>query len=144
MTAALLAAGAALGAPARDASPLQLSDTQPIQLEARSSDFEPAPSPATELLVGRAYHDGYRLIEEPMSFARKNYVSLRELQRAIQTNLVDRHDLLDAADNGIGVVDVRAAGDRAAAHGDDVARLHAAGQPAAQGRGQHHGRGHGH
>ena len=40
MTAALLAAGAALGAPARDASPLQLSDGQPIQLEARSSDFD--------------------------------------------------------------------------------------------------------
>ncbi len=40
MTAALLAAGAALAAPARDASPLQLSDAQPIQLEARSTDFD--------------------------------------------------------------------------------------------------------
>jgi lipopolysaccharide transport protein LptA len=40
MTAALLAASAALGAPARDASPLQLSDAQPIQLEARSTDFD--------------------------------------------------------------------------------------------------------
>ena len=40
MTVALLAAGAALGAPVRDASPLQLSDAQPIQLEARSSDFD--------------------------------------------------------------------------------------------------------
>jgi lipopolysaccharide export system protein LptA len=40
MTAALLAAGTALGAPARDAAPLQLSDTQPIQLVARSTDFD--------------------------------------------------------------------------------------------------------
>jgi lipopolysaccharide transport protein LptA len=40
MAAALLAGSAALGAPARDASPLQLSEAQPIQLEARSSDFD--------------------------------------------------------------------------------------------------------
>ncbi len=40
MTAALLAAGAALGAPAREAPPLQLSDTQPIELVARSTDFD--------------------------------------------------------------------------------------------------------
>ncbi len=39
MTAALLAAGAALGAPPRDAA-LQLSDAQPIQLAARSTDFD--------------------------------------------------------------------------------------------------------
>jgi lipopolysaccharide export system protein LptA len=38
--AALLAVGAALGAPARESSPLQLSDAQPIQLEARSTDFD--------------------------------------------------------------------------------------------------------
>lgn len=40
MTAALLAAGAALGAAARDPAPLQLNDAQPIQLEARSTDFD--------------------------------------------------------------------------------------------------------
>lgn len=40
MTAALLAGSMALGAPAREGSPLQLSDAQPIQLEARSSDFD--------------------------------------------------------------------------------------------------------
>ena len=52
-----------------------------IEIPARTSDFEPAPSPATDLLIGTGYHDGNRLIEEPMSFSRKNYVSLRELQR---------------------------------------------------------------
>jgi len=40
MTAALLAAGTAPGALAREAAPLQLSDAQPIQLEARSTDFD--------------------------------------------------------------------------------------------------------
>ena len=40
MAAALLAAGAALAAPAAPPSPLQLNDAQPIQLEARSTDFD--------------------------------------------------------------------------------------------------------
>src|SRR3974377_2344566 len=40
MTAALFAGGAALGAPVPDVPSLQLSDTQPIQLEARSTDFD--------------------------------------------------------------------------------------------------------
>ena len=40
MTAALLAGSAALGAPAPDPSPLQLNSSLPIQLEARSSDFD--------------------------------------------------------------------------------------------------------
>jgi lipopolysaccharide transport protein LptA len=40
MAAILLAGGAALGAPAGDAPSLQLNDTQPIQLEARSTDFD--------------------------------------------------------------------------------------------------------
>jgi lipopolysaccharide transport protein LptA len=40
MTAALLAAGAALGAPARESPSLQLNDTQPIQLVARATDFD--------------------------------------------------------------------------------------------------------
>jgi len=40
MAAVLLAGSTALEAPAREASPLQLSDAQPIQLEARSTDFD--------------------------------------------------------------------------------------------------------
>ncbi len=40
MTAALLAGSAALAAAAPDPSPLQLNSSQPIQLEARSSDFD--------------------------------------------------------------------------------------------------------
>jgi len=52
-----------------------------IDVPARTSDFEPAATPATELLVGKAYRDGQGLVEQPMSFARKNYVSLRELAR---------------------------------------------------------------
>ncbi|HUO79768.1 MAG TPA: lipopolysaccharide transport periplasmic protein LptA [Steroidobacteraceae bacterium] len=40
IAATLLAGSAALAPPARGASPLQLNDAQPIQLEARSSDFD--------------------------------------------------------------------------------------------------------
>ena len=40
IAAALIAGGTAFASPAREASPLQLSDAQPIQLEARSSDFD--------------------------------------------------------------------------------------------------------
>ena len=40
VAAALLAGSAALAAPAHDQSPLQLSSAQPIQLEARSTDFD--------------------------------------------------------------------------------------------------------
>jgi hypothetical protein len=52
-----------------------------IEIPLRTSRFEPAPTPAPKLLVGQAYHDGGKRVAEPMSFARKNYVSLRELQR---------------------------------------------------------------
>jgi lipopolysaccharide export system protein LptA len=40
ITALLLAGSTALAAPERDPSPLQLSSAQPIQLEARSTDFD--------------------------------------------------------------------------------------------------------
>ncbi|NUP10975.1 MAG: hypothetical protein HOW73_33430 [Polyangiaceae bacterium] len=54
---------------------------KPITIPKRKSDFEPAPTPATNLLVGTAYKDRKGLVEEPLSFATKNYVSLHDLQR---------------------------------------------------------------
>jgi len=47
----------------------------------RTSNLEPAPTPASGLAVGTAYKDHKGLVEEPLSFAKKNYVSLRELHR---------------------------------------------------------------
>lgn len=50
-------------------------------LAPRESTLELAPTPAADLSIGKAYRDGKGKVEEPMSFATKNYVSLRELQR---------------------------------------------------------------
>ncbi len=52
-----------------------------LDLPARKSSFEPAPTPAERLLIGTSYFDRGKRVEEPMNFARKNYVSLRELQQ---------------------------------------------------------------
>lgn len=52
-----------------------------LELPKRTSTFEPAPTQATGLEVGTAYRDKRGLVEEPLSFANKNYVSLRDLQR---------------------------------------------------------------
>jgi hypothetical protein len=46
----------------------------------RSSDQELKPTPASGLEVGSAHHAGGRRVKEPMSFAHKNHVSLRDLQ----------------------------------------------------------------
>jgi beta-lactamase class A len=48
----------------------------------RTSTFDPAPTPAGKLEVGTSYRDEKRgTVEEPLSFANKNYVSLRDLHR---------------------------------------------------------------
>lgn len=52
-----------------------------FEVPRRKSDFEPAPTQATRLSVGKSYRDKGKLFEEPLSFATKNYVSLRELQK---------------------------------------------------------------
>lgn len=51
-----------------------------LDLPARKSSFEPEPTPVEGLLIGTSYLDRGKRLDEPMSFARKNYVSLRELQ----------------------------------------------------------------
>lgn len=53
----------------------------PIEIGKRTSTFEPPPTPAKALEVGTAYRDRKGLIEEPLSFANKNYVSLHDLQK---------------------------------------------------------------
>lgn len=55
-----------------------------LEVALRVSDFEPAPTPAPGLKLGNAYKDGRGLVEEPMDFGNKNYVSLVELQRVIR------------------------------------------------------------
>lgn len=48
----------------------------------RKSTFDPEPAPVGKLDVGTSYRDEKRgTVDEPLSFAKKNYVSLRDLQR---------------------------------------------------------------
>jgi hypothetical protein len=47
----------------------------------RASTFDPPPTPAPGLDIGTSYRDGRGTVDGPMSFATKNYVSLRDLQR---------------------------------------------------------------
>ncbi len=47
----------------------------------RTSTFDPAPTPVPKLEVGTAYRDGKGTVDEPMSFATKNYASLGDLQK---------------------------------------------------------------
>jgi hypothetical protein len=53
----------------------------PLEFEARTSTLALAPTPAKALEVGTAYRDRTGLVEKPLDFANKNYVSLRDLQR---------------------------------------------------------------
>jgi hypothetical protein len=62
-----------------------------ITIPARRSTFEPKPTPAAKLEIGRAYRDKGRLVKEPMSFAQKNYVSLKEMQRLNLSLLFPEH-----------------------------------------------------
>lgn len=52
-------------------------------LPARTSDLEPPPTPAARLEVGRAHRGASGLVDEPMDFSAKNYVSLRDLHRLL-------------------------------------------------------------
>lgn len=63
-----------------------------LEIKPRTSTFEPAPTPAKNLDVGSAYNDGRKRIEGPMSFAKKNYVSLRELQAMNMALLFPKHE----------------------------------------------------
>ncbi len=62
-----------------------------LVFKGRHSDYEPPPTPAAQLKVGQAYNDRGKLVEEPMSFAKKNYASLRELQRMLLSLLFPSH-----------------------------------------------------
>jgi hypothetical protein len=53
----------------------------PIELPLRKSTLTLEPTPAKRLEVGNAYLDGKKLVGSPMSFAEKNFTSLRDLQR---------------------------------------------------------------
>jgi hypothetical protein len=57
----------------------------------RKSDFELEPTPAAGLEIGKGYNAGGKLVEEPMSFASKNYVSLHELQRILLSLVRPQH-----------------------------------------------------
>jgi hypothetical protein len=66
-----------------------------ITLPARTSELTLAPTAVKGLSVGTAHKTAKGLVEEPMSFAEKNYASLRDLHRA-QIALV-RPELADLA-----------------------------------------------
>jgi hypothetical protein len=51
-----------------------------IAIPARKSSLVLPPTPATGLTIGRAHIVAGKRLERPMSFAEKNYVSLRDLQ----------------------------------------------------------------
>ena len=53
-----------------------------ITIKQRKSEYNPPPTPVGQLTLGKAHNKmGKGLVEEPMSFEAKNYVSLRDLQR---------------------------------------------------------------
>lgn len=62
-----------------------------LEIKPKTSTFEPAPTSATGLDIGTAYNDGRKRIEGPMSFAKKNYVSLREMQAMNMSLLFPKH-----------------------------------------------------
>jgi hypothetical protein len=77
---------------------------KPIVVPRRVSELEMPPTPAPKLELGSGYlDDDKKLIEEPMSFADKNYASVRDLHRltislvmpnapgAVELGLSDEH-----------------------------------------------------
>jgi hypothetical protein len=55
---------------------------EPLTFEARESDVQLLPTPAAGLDLGKGYIDEKsKRVREPMSFASKNYASLRDMQR---------------------------------------------------------------
>lgn len=71
-------------------------------LPARKSTLKPPPTDARDLAIGKAYIDGGRRIEKPMSFADKNAITLHDLQdtlaRIVRPDLVTPTDDLSAED----------------------------------------------
>jgi hypothetical protein len=55
-----------------------------IEIPRRKSDFELAPTPAPDRLIGQAHYADGKRVEAPMSFDRKNYASVRDLHRLLQ------------------------------------------------------------
>ena len=62
-----------------------------IRLPLRKSDYTLAPTDAAGLSIGDAYNGPTGKVEEPMSFAAKNAVSLRDLQRINISLLYPNH-----------------------------------------------------
>jgi hypothetical protein len=62
-----------------------------IDIPRRISDFDPAPTPASRLDVGTAHLGERGRVEAPMSFAAKNYASLRDMQRLNLSLLLPGH-----------------------------------------------------
>ncbi len=56
----------------------------------RKSDFTLQPTPVAGLDIGKGYNAG-KIIEEPMSFASKNFASLRDLQRILLSLVLPDH-----------------------------------------------------
>lgn len=57
----------------------------------RQSDLTLKPTPAAGLEIGKAYNAGGKIVDEPLSFTTKNYVSLRELQRILMSLVLPEH-----------------------------------------------------
>ena len=57
----------------------------------RVSEVRLAPTPAPRLLVGKAYNDEGKLVEEPLDFGTKNYASLVDLQRLLLSIVRPNH-----------------------------------------------------
>jgi hypothetical protein len=62
-----------------------------IDIPRRVSDFEPAATPVAGLEIGKAHLGDRGRVDEPMSFARKNYASLRDMQRLNLSLLFPEH-----------------------------------------------------
>ncbi len=55
-----------------------------IVMKRRNSDYALSPTAAARLRIGKGFNaGGGNIVDEPMDFAMKNYVSLRELQRIL-------------------------------------------------------------
>ncbi|MFO0553070.1 MAG: serine hydrolase [Polyangiaceae bacterium] len=59
--------------------------------KARTSTFDPAPTPAPRLEIGEAYKDGGKLVKSPLDFSKKNFASLRDLQRIMIALVFPEH-----------------------------------------------------
>ncbi|MBK8940067.1 MAG: serine hydrolase [Polyangiaceae bacterium] len=64
---------------------------KPLTAKKRLSDHTLAPTPAPKLEVGSAYRDGKGVFASPMSFAEKNFISLKDLQRVNVSLLLPGH-----------------------------------------------------